>query len=411
MRFNCEIQINNRQLPSLNMKGKKSTRCSLAIGKQSGEIKDSSKLFIHICSLQNKQGNKYKIWNNIQAVFTKFVHEGKFTIQLKEPSLDLCIKAEPSLAKGFLKLLKLTLENKNLDKLPFSHLNPVKQNQIEKPKTKLIISHRKDYPLTSSFPYTLESLTITCIKLTRIEKRIINLRKLSHLDISQNQIVEIPLELSLMNNLSVLNLNENKISTLPNNFFDGKIKETLVSLNLSHNEIEMLPISIFKLKKLDTLILSSNKLTKLSLYIDRLIKLKFLNISQNLLEEIPASILNLYLESLDVSGNPFNSEIEIKMIYGQNKCVKTLKEMAALSCIQQDFHPQPDVLPLTLCNYLDSYLRCMCSKILLNSCLLATVLTSLKKFPSATMSGRTSVPAVGSFCSDKCWNKFKRYIL
>ena len=38
------------------------------------------------------QGCKYLIQNNISAVFTKLVNEGKTTIRLKEPEHDLCIK-------------------------------------------------------------------------------------------------------------------------------------------------------------------------------------------------------------------------------------------------------------------------------------------------------------------------------
>lgn len=43
---------------------------------------------------------------NIEAVFTKFVSEGKFTIRFKMPEHDLCVKTDPVLAKSFLHICK-----------------------------------------------------------------------------------------------------------------------------------------------------------------------------------------------------------------------------------------------------------------------------------------------------------------
>lgn len=47
-----------------------------------------------------------QVGGNIEAVFTKFVSEGKFTIRFKEPAHDLCVKADPVLAKTFLQTCK-----------------------------------------------------------------------------------------------------------------------------------------------------------------------------------------------------------------------------------------------------------------------------------------------------------------
>ena len=49
--------------------------------------------------------------DNIEAVFAKFINEGKFTIRIKEPHIDLCVKADPVLAKGFYQTCKcITVE-------------------------------------------------------------------------------------------------------------------------------------------------------------------------------------------------------------------------------------------------------------------------------------------------------------
>lgn len=59
--------------------------------------------------------------------------------------------------------VKLGIQNKNIDKLHLSNLAPVKQSQIEKPKTKLFIGSKQEYPISTSFPYSLESLKVSLI--------------------------------------------------------------------------------------------------------------------------------------------------------------------------------------------------------------------------------------------------------
>lgn len=56
--------------------------------------------------------------------------------------------------------VKMGMQNKNIEKLHLSSLAPVKQSQIEKPKTKLVISSKQEYPITTAFPYTLETLRV-----------------------------------------------------------------------------------------------------------------------------------------------------------------------------------------------------------------------------------------------------------
>ena len=42
-------------------------------------------------SLYCTKGDKYKIKNNIKKCMTKFIHEGKLTIELVEPKINLMI--------------------------------------------------------------------------------------------------------------------------------------------------------------------------------------------------------------------------------------------------------------------------------------------------------------------------------
>lgn len=62
--------------------------------------------------------------------------------------------------KIFFPTVKMGMQNKNIEKLHLSSLAPVKQSQIEKPKTKLVVSSKQEYPITTAFPYTLETLRV-----------------------------------------------------------------------------------------------------------------------------------------------------------------------------------------------------------------------------------------------------------
>ncbi|XP_042216311.1 leucine-rich repeat protein 1-like isoform X2 [Homarus americanus] len=211
MRINCEVQVNNRKLPSLNISNKRGgTRSSLGIGRHPGSKADVSSLFIHLCTAQHKLGTKYKVGGNIEAVFTKFVAEGKFTIRFKEPSHDLCVKADPVLAKTFLQTLKQGIQNKDIEKLRLSNLNPVKQSQVEKPMTKLIIRSKQEYPITTAFPYSLEIL-----KMEYLPHTLGRLCNLVSLKIDGNKLRKLPASLGKLTRMKYLTASNNNLVELP----------------------------------------------------------------------------------------------------------------------------------------------------------------------------------------------------
>nr|XP_053634415.1 leucine-rich repeat protein 1-like [Cherax quadricarinatus] len=211
MRISCEVLVSNRKLPSLNLGNKRTgTQSSLGIGRLPGSKPDVSSLFIHLCTAQNKQGTKYKVVENIERVFTKYVAEGKFTIRFKEPAHDLCVKADPVLAKTFLQTLKLGIQNKDIAKLHLSNLAPIKQSQVEKPKTKLVIESKQEYPITTAFPYTLESLKIEYLPHTLGQ-----LHSLVSLKLDGNILHKLPISLGKLTRLKYLTASKNKLVELP----------------------------------------------------------------------------------------------------------------------------------------------------------------------------------------------------
>nr|XP_045603590.1 leucine-rich repeat protein 1-like isoform X2 [Procambarus clarkii]XP_045603591.1 leucine-rich repeat protein 1-like isoform X2 [Procambarus clarkii]XP_045603592.1 leucine-rich repeat protein 1-like isoform X2 [Procambarus clarkii] len=410
MRINCEVLVSNRKLPSLNLSNKRGgTRSSLGIGRPPGSKSDVSSLFIHLCTAQNKQGTKYKIVGNIEAVFTKCVGEGKFTIRFKDPAHDLCIKADPVLAKSFLHTLKLGLQNKDIDKLHLSNLAPVKQSQVEKPKTKLIIESKQDYPITTAFPYSLELLKICDVQLNRVENRIIKLKRLHSLDLSHNLIKELPTKMNEMHCLSTLQLSFNNITHINHQLFSGRLSHTLHFLDLSNNKIEYLPHTLGQLHSLVSLRLDGNILCKLPVSLGKLTRLRYLTAGNNKLVELPASIRHLKLDSMDVFGNPFSSPLGL--VRDNITGVPCLKEISSAYCVTRGLRPTAAEIPATLVEYLQAWVKCLCGKICYESHILACISLNLKLIASGLIIGnvyQTSAPAIATLCSKKCFDKFSK---
>ncbi|CAL4197036.1 unnamed protein product [Meganyctiphanes norvegica] len=408
MKINCEVQVNNRMNAVLNVSNAKKIRSSLGIGRPPGSKADRNSLFIQLCTAHNKQGVKYKIIDNIEGVFTKFISEGKFTIRFKQPTHELCVKADPVLAKTFLQTLKLGIQNKDIDKLHLSTLAPAKQREIEKPKTKLIITHRKDYPITTSFPYTLVNLTVRNVDLNRVENRIMKLKHLKNLNLSDNLIKEIPLPLGQMPNLSELHLANNKLTFINHTFFEGTITRTLGFLDLSNNEIEYLPHTLGKLKSLYTLKLDNNKLKKLPISLGKLSALRNLSTSNNQLVELPATLINLHLDQIDIFSNPLNSPLGVV-----KNCmpsgVKTLREIVSSYCVKRGLRPSASDIPATLVEYLSSWMRCPCGRICYESHILARFSLDLKTVTASLTINNvmgSSCPVLATICSSKCKEKY-----
>uniref|UniRef100_A0A8C2JV71 PIF1/LRR1 pleckstrin homology domain-containing protein n=1 Tax=Cyprinus carpio TaxID=7962 RepID=A0A8C2JV71_CYPCA len=92
MRLQCDVEVVNRALPSLGLRGhSRSRRAVLSIGKHADRSAPSSGLYLLICTARDRSGSKYKLKENIEKFFTWFVEEGKATVRLKEPAIDICL--------------------------------------------------------------------------------------------------------------------------------------------------------------------------------------------------------------------------------------------------------------------------------------------------------------------------------
>ena len=212
-------------------------------------------------------------------------------------------------------------------------------------------------------------------KLTKIPPEIFELKWLEKLDLSGNNIPELPnilshfpklrlfgfrwqenepipdwihlvsalkVDLSLFNinisnklpdfiftltNLNSLNLNSNKLTSIPDSITQ---LTNLNSLDLSDNQLTSIPDPITQLTNLNSLDLRFNKLTSIPDSITQLTNLNSLYLSYNQLTSIPDSISQLTnLNSLDLSENPLEKppiEIAIKGIYAIREYFRQLIE-------------------------------------------------------------------------------------
>lgn len=236
-------------------------------------------------------------------------------------------QGDPLQLKSFLNLVKVGAQGKDLDKVTLSSLSIPSAKKIEKPKTKLVILSRRDYPMTTNFPSSLEQLQVSKCCVKRVDSRILQLKHLQVLDLSENSLKELPEATGNLKTLRELNLSANQFSRFPMVLCKPESAKTLTVLDISHNELSTLPPHLCLIRHLVHLKLDHNKLTSLPVTIGRLSQLKFFSASHNELQCLPASFLHLQLESLDMFSNPFSAEEQTPL--EDNMDFPTLMEITA----------------------------------------------------------------------------------
>ncbi|XP_066522057.1 leucine-rich repeat-containing protein 40 [Hoplias malabaricus] len=156
--------------------------------------------------------------------------------------------------------------------------------------------------------------------------------------------------------LTKLLLSSNKLETLCE---DIRLLPALVVLDVHDNQLKTLPASIGELEQLQKLILSHNKLTELPLELWKLTNLRCLHLQQNLLEQLPAEIGQLsYLEDLDLSNNKLiavpdslaklNNLIKLNLSFNNLKslppAISEMKNLRMLDCSRNQLESVPPVL-------------------------------------------------------------------
>ena len=122
--------------------------------------------------------------------------------------------------------------------------------------------------------------------------------KLTRLNLSGNQLSELPAEIGQLTQLQTLTLNDNRLIELPAEI--GQLTN-LREIHLDNNRLRELPTDIGQLTNLLWLDLSGNQLSELPAEIGQLTNLLWLDLSGNQLSELPAEIGQLPTELADLN--------------------------------------------------------------------------------------------------------------
>ncbi|XP_042611553.1 LOW QUALITY PROTEIN: leucine-rich repeat protein 1-like [Cyprinus carpio] len=401
MQLRCDVEVVSRWLPSVGVRSKgRSSRAVLSLGRLA-----ERGVFLLICTARHRRGARYKLQQNIEKFFTRFVEEGKATVRLKEPAIDICLsKADISSLKSFLSAARLAHRGSDTDSLPLSALGPARTRDVEKPKKKLSILTKKDYPLTSSFPYSLEQLQVSYCRLTRVDLRMLSLRVLRRLDLSNNHIKKLPSTIGDLSCLAELILHNNQLESFGDGLCSSTLQTSLQHLDLSQNQLKVLPARFCQLQQLVNLKLDQNKLLWLPFHIGRLSKLRFLSAAHNQLTVLPASFRKLCLENLDLFGNRF---AQASALEHTKRCTNmTLTFPLLLNRVPHG----PHVVPLHLCHQLDFSKACDCGRVCVDSFIQTAVSINLHLVAHTVVlvdnMGGTEAPVQKHFCSLLCYCEF-----
>ncbi|KAJ7345335.1 hypothetical protein JRQ81_001285 [Phrynocephalus forsythii] len=412
MRLPCEVSVSSRLLPSAGLQGpRRPVRAVLSLGRGGGGGGGGGgSAWLLVSTARHRPGTKYQLRENVEQVFAKFVEEGKATVSLKEPAVDVRLsKANVTQLKTFLSAVRLAHRGTSEENLPLSALIPPKASEVEKPKTKMTILSKKDYPLTPNFPYTLEHLQASYCKLARVDMRMLCLKNLRKLDLSHNQIKKLPATVGDLACLQELNLQDNQLESFSVALCHSSLQKSLQSLDLSQNKIAALPTQFCLLRELVHLKLDDNNLISLPFKIGHLSQLRCLSVARNKLPFLPSDFGRLSLDSLDLFGNPFQRPTPL-VPHMQLEIPLTLLEYSARTIINSRIPYGPHALPFHLCDDLDTAKTCPCGHACLSSFIQTTVTMNLHRVAHTVVlvdnMGGTEAPILCYFCSLTCYSQF-----
>ncbi len=192
---------------------------------------------------------------------------------------------------------------------------------------------------------TLEVLDLTDNNLSYLPDDFDRFKKLKRVFLSNNQFDHIPKVLAKLPNLSMIGMRNNKIKI----FEEDSLPLSTRWLILTDNELTTLPNSIGGLTLLQKFMLSGNKLSSLPNSISKCINLELLRIAANNLNSFPKSLLSLpKLSWLAYSGNPFckkhpNTNQGLKILDWNEISIKELLGEGASGNIYKGIYNQKEV--------------------------------------------------------------------
>jgi len=182
-------------------------------------------------------------------------------------------------------------------------LEELKSTNLIGLKSIKIASGLKDFPQELyALVETLEVLDLTDNNLSSLPDDFYRFKKLKRLFLSNNQFDHVPKVLAKLPLLSMIGIRNNHIEI----FEENALPLSTRWLILTDNNLKSLPLSIGDLSLLQKCMLSGNQLSSLPNTINKCVNLELLRIAANNLTSFPKSLLSLpKLSWLAYSGNPF----------------------------------------------------------------------------------------------------------
>lgn len=150
---------------------------------------------------------------------------------------------------------------------------------------------------------SLEILNLTNNRLTTLPDEFARLRQLRIAFFSHNHFEEVPTVLSQCPNLSMVGFKSNKITTIAENSLPSSVRWLI----LTDNHLEQLPASLGQCVRLQKLMLAGNRLRSLPSEMAACQNLELIRLSANQLTALPPWLFSLpRLSWLAYSGNPLS---------------------------------------------------------------------------------------------------------
>ncbi|NXS93309.1 LRC40 protein, partial [Jacana jacana] len=236
-------------------------------------------------------------------------------------------------------LKSLLLHHNELSRLPDGFGQLVNLEELD-------VSHNQlsDIPTSFAFLVNLVRLNLACNQLRNLPADISAMRSLRQLDCTKNYLETVPSKLATMAALEQLYLRKNKLRSLPEFPSCRLLKE----LHAGENQIEVLNAENLKhLNSLSVLELRDNKIKSVPDEITLLQKLERLDLTNNDISRLPYTLGNLpQLKFLALEGNPLRTIRRDLLQKGTQELLKYLR--SKIQDDETDPSRDPPVTAMTL---------------------------------------------------------------
>ncbi|TDG42458.1 hypothetical protein AWZ03_011112 [Drosophila navojoa] len=214
---------------------------------------------------------------------------------------------------------------------------------------------------------------------------------LKELNLSGNQLIHFPEQVTELRQLKYLYLGGNKISSISKDIWK---MQSLHVLSLGGNLVNEVPEAVGSLSQLQALVLCDNLIENLPMSIARLKNLKSLLLHKNRLKHLPKDIVALKnLTELSLRDNP----LVVRFVQDMALKPPTLLELAGRIVKASGQRPGPEDVPRTLVDYLNSANCCVnpnCKGVFFDN--------RVEHIKFVDFCGKYRVPLLQYLCSSKC---------